>query len=41
MKRVGLPEEKVIPYEDGVPVLVEELEGSQTAPAQEAEPART
>jgi hypothetical protein len=40
MKTVGLPEETVIPYEDGVPVLVEEQEAPVTVPAQEGEPAR-
>jgi hypothetical protein len=37
MKTVGVPEETVIPYEDGVPVLVEEQEAAVTVPAQEGE----
>jgi hypothetical protein len=39
MKTVGLPEETVVPHEDGVPVLVEEQEAPAAAPEQEGQPA--
>jgi hypothetical protein len=40
MRTVGVPEEKVIPHEDGVPVLIEEQEAPAPVPAQEGEPIR-
>jgi hypothetical protein len=41
MKTVGVPEEKVVPYEEESVVLVDGEEAPVTVPVREAEPART
>ena len=39
MKRVGVPEETVVPYEDGTALLGEEQEGAEPVADAEEEPA--